>query len=190
MPTSIAVADFSNVSQTIATLDALLAVFGTFTDGTPLSWKASGGTYALTCTSVTNGNGRQGAKGDLGATRAKQYALQVTFSVGSAATAGLEIEIYWAGSPSATAGTSNPGGTSGTDATFNTTPDEYKAQLQFVGALVLSNNAGTGVQTQNLGPFTPRFRYGMPVIVNKSGQTLGGTAGDHAVTLTPMSEHG
>lgn len=162
----------------------------TLADGSAISWQASGGTYALTCTSVTNNNGRQGVKGDLGATRAQRYAVQVTFSVGSAATNGLEIEVYWAASPSATAGTSNPGGTSGTDATFNTTPDEYKLQLQFIGSLVLSNNAGTGIQTTNLGPFTPRFRYGMPVIVNKSGQTLGATAGDHTVVLYPMQDAG
>jgi hypothetical protein len=156
--------------------------------GSGISWLASGGTYGLTCTSVTNNNGRQGAKGDLGATRARYYMAQVTFSVGSAATNGNEIEVYWAASPSATAGTSNPGGTSGTDATFNTTPDEYKLQLQLIGSLVLSNNAGTGVQTQNIGPFIPRYRYGMPVVVNKSGQTLGSTAGDHTVTLYPWTE--
>jgi len=122
-----------------------------------------------------------------GANRARRWSVQVTFSVGSAATAGNEIEVWWAGSPSATAGTSNPGGTSGTDATFNTTPDEYKQQLVFIGSLVLSNNAGTGIQTQNL-VFQPDFRYGMPVVVNKSGQTLGSTAGDHTITLTPEED--
>lgn len=155
--------------------------------GTPKSWKASGGDYGLTCTSVSNGNGRQGAKGDLGANRARIWDVLLTSSVGSAATAGLEIELYWAASDSGTAGTDNPGGTSGTDATFNTTPDEYKQQLIFIGSLVLSNNASTGIQKQWLS-FVPPCRYGMPVVVNKSGQTLGGTAGDHTVTLTPREE--
>lgn len=157
----------------------------TMASGSAIAWKSSGGDYALTCTSVTNGNGRQGAKGDLGATRAESYDALLTFSVGSAATNGTQIELYWASSPSATAGTSNPGGTSGTDATFNTTPDEYKLQLQFIGSMVLSNNASTGVQTQWIGPFVPKHRYGMPVVYNKSGQTLGSTAGDHTVTLYP-----
>jgi len=107
--------------------------------------------------------------------------------VGSAATAGNEIELYWASSNSATAGTNNPGGTSGTDATFNTTPDEYKLQLVFIGSLILSNNAGTAIQEQHLA-FSPPMRYGMPVVVNKSGQTLGGTAGDHTITLIPREE--
>jgi hypothetical protein len=110
-----------------------------------------------------------------------------TSSVGSAATAGAEIELWWAPSDSATAGTDNPGGTGGIDATFNTTPDEYKQQLTYVGSLVLSNNAGTAVQRQWLS-FVPPCRYGMPVVVNKSGQTLGATAGDHTVTLVPREE--
>jgi hypothetical protein len=110
-----------------------------------------------------------------------------TSSVGSAATAGKEVELYWAPSNSATAGTNNPGGVSGTDATFNTTPDEYKAQLVFIGSLPLSNNAGTAVQSIWLS-FVPPQRYGSPVIVNKSGQTLGGTAGDHTLTFIPREE--
>jgi hypothetical protein len=155
--------------------------------GTAKSWKASGGDYALTCTSVTNGNGRQGDKGDLGANRARVYTVLFTSSVGSAATAGNEIELWWAPSTSGTAGTDNPGGLSGTDATFNTTPDEYKLQLIYIGSLILSNNAGTGVQKQYF-LFSPPTRYGMPVVVNKSGQTLGSTAGDHTVIITPNEE--
>jgi hypothetical protein len=155
--------------------------------GTSKTWLSSGGDYAITLTSVTNGNGRQGAKGDLGANRARIWDVLFTSSVGSAATAGNEIELYWAPSNSGTAGTNNPGGTSGTDATFNTTPDEYKNQLVFIGSIVLSNNAGTGIQKQWLA-FSPPCRYGMPVIVNKSGQTLGSTAGDHTITLIPREE--
>lgn len=155
--------------------------------GTPITWQASGGSYAWTFTSVTNGNGRQGAKGDLGTSKTGMYMMKITSSVGSAATAGLSMDVYWGGSPNATAGSDNPGGLSGTDATFNTTPTEYAAQLQFVGSLVLSNNAGTGVQTQMIGPFPLNFRYGMPAVINSSGQTSGGTAGDHTITIYPVN---
>jgi len=97
------------------------------------------------------------------------------------------LELYWAPSPSATAGTDNPGGLSGTDATFNTTPDEYKQQLVYVGSIILSNNAATAVQKQVLELYPP-CRYGMPVVVNKSGKTLGATATDHEVRLLPIAE--
>lgn len=157
--------------------------------GTSITWLSSGGTYAITMTSVISTNGRQGAKGDLGANRARIYDVLFTSSVTSAATAGLTIDLYWSASNSATAGTNNSGGTSGTDATFNTVNTEYAAQLIFIGSLVLTgtSGAGTGVQRQWLS-FCPPCRYGMPVIINNSGQTLGGTAGDHTITLVPREE--
>lgn len=176
------VASIGNVTKT--------AQNQTVDDGAAISWKASGGSYVLTCTSVTNGNAQQGGKGDLGTPRARKFVALVTFSVASAATAGLEIEVWWAPSPSITPGTLNPGSTTGVDGTFNTTPTEYKAQLQFLGSLVLSNNAGTGVQAAVLGPFIPKFRYGMPVIINASGQALSATAANHTVTLYPMQDAG
>jgi hypothetical protein len=158
-----------------------------FLVGTAKSWKSSGGDYALTCTSVTNGNGRQGAKGDLGANRARIWDVLFTSSVGASAAAGSEIELWWAPSTSATAGTDNPGAATGTDAAYSTAVDEYKFQLVFIGSLVLTNSAATGVQRQYMS-FVPPCRYGMPVVINKSGQTLGSTAGDHTVTLTPREE--
>lgn len=155
--------------------------------GTPQTWKASGGTYALTCTSVANNAARQGVKGDLGANRAPIWDVLFTSSVAVAATAGNEIELWWAPSDDPTAGNDNPGIVSGTDATYNTATDEYKQQLLFIGSLILSNNAGTAIQKQYLA-FSPPQRYGSPVVVNKSGQALGGTAGDHTLAFIPR-EH-
>lgn len=156
--------------------------------GTAKSWKSSGGDYAITLTSVTNGNGRQGAKGDMGANRARIWDVLFTSSVGTAVTAPTqELELWWAASDSATAGTDNPGNCDGTDNTYNTTPDEVKQQLLFIGSLILSNNRGTNIQKQWLS-FSPPCRYGMPVVVNKTGQTLGSTAGDHTLTFIPREE--
>ena len=152
--------------------------------GTALSWKSSGGDYAITLTSLANAAARGGAKGDLGAYWAQRWAVVLLSAVGSAATNGNMLELYWAGSPSATAGTENAGGASGTDASF-ATPAEYKLQLLPIGNLVLSNAAGTAVQEQ-IFEFYPRLRYGMPVLVNSSGQTLSGTAGNHEIRLIPI----
>jgi len=156
------------------------------TPGTALSWKSTGGDYALTLTSLASAAARQGAKGDLGAFWPRRWAVLFSSAVGSAATNGLTIELYWAASPSATAGTDNPGAATGTDASFGT-PAEYKLQLIPVGLLVLSNNASTNVQVQ-IFEFYPPTRYGMPVVVNSSGQTLSGTAGNHEVRLIPIEE--
>jgi hypothetical protein len=151
--------------------------------GTAISWKSSGGTYALTLTSLANAAARQGAKGDLGASWAQRYSVLLTASVAVAAANGTAVELYWATSPTATAGTDNPGAATGTDAAFGT-PVEYKLQLIYIGSLALSNNAGTGIQRQ-VFEFFPSCRYGMPIVVNSSGQALGATATDHEVRLTP-----
>jgi hypothetical protein len=152
--------------------------------GTAISWKSSGGDYALTLTSLTNGSYRQGAKGDLGATWAQQFAVLFTSSVGSAATNGLTINLFWATSTNGTAGTDNPGNTDGTDSSLSN-GSEVSQQLIFIGSLNLSNARGTNVQKQYF-TFFPPTRYGMPVVGNLSGQTLGGTAADHEVRLTPI----
>jgi len=155
--------------------------------GTAKAWKTTGGDYTISLASITTTNGRQGGKGDLGVNRADRWTMQVTASVGAAATAGNTIDYYWAASPASAAGTSNPGGTTGVDASFPVAVIDLLPQLIFVGSLVLSNSSGTAIQTQNM-IFVPPFRYGMPVVINNSGQTLGSTATDHTVTLYPIED--
>lgn len=158
----------------------------TYAQGSAVSFKASGGDVTFTLTSLANGSGRQSAKADLGATRARLYDVLFASSLASAGTNGNEVELYWGASTSGTAGTDNPGSLSGSDAAL-TTPDEYKLHLMYVGSLIVSNAAGTGIQKQKF-VFSPPTRYGMFVVVNKSGQALGSTAGDHEVRITPLTE--
>lgn len=154
--------------------------------GTALSWKSSGGDYAITLTSLASAAARCGAKGNLGTYWARRHAVLLASAVASAATNGLALELYWAPSTSATAATENPGAASGTDAAF-ATPAEYKLQLLPIGVLSLSNNAGTGQQYQ-VFEFNPPTQYGSPVLVNSSGQALSATAGLHEVRLVPIEE--
>ncbi len=126
--------------------------------GTALSWKSSGGDYAITLTSLASAAARCGAKGNLGTFWPRRWNALLASAVGSAATNGTILELYWAPSTSATAGTENPGGATGTDAAF-TTPAEYKLQLLPIGVLALSNNAGTGQQYQ-IFEFYPPTQYG------------------------------
>jgi hypothetical protein len=155
--------------------------------GTAKSWKSSGGDYAITLASLTNGSAREGAKGDLGSAWARRWAVMLATSVGAAATNGNAVELWWGPSTSATAGTDNPANLTGADAAL-ANPDEVKFQAIFIGALVLSNARGTNIQKVYFD-FYPPTRYGTPFIVNKSGQTLGATAGDHEIRLTPVEEN-
>lgn len=165
--------------------------------GTPVVWANSGDfsstnsgftrTKQLDLTSLANNAARQGDKADLGATRARRFAVVAGLQVNSAATAGNVIEIWWSSSASGTAGTGNTGGAGGSDAAYKAAKeDEWKQQLQYLGSLVLTNDGGTNVQYQCVGYFTPPDRYGMPVVVNKSGQALKNSGVEQFVALVPL----
>ena len=157
--------------------------------GTPIIWRAAGGTYAMTMTGIADGAARQGAKGDLGATRAARFSMLVAINMDAAPAAGEVVEFWWSSSPSAVAATQNTGAASGTDAAYTGSAggsvDETKTQMLSVGALVLTPDADAVVQSQEFC-FFPLQRYGMPVLVNKGGQALEGDDDSHLITVTPL----
>jgi hypothetical protein len=155
--------------------------------GTAKVWKASGGDYALTLTSLADAAAREGAKGDFndGTMGPIPEYLDILFELKMAVAAanGAVIELWAGQSDNATAATNNPGGLTGADAAVST-PAEKKLQLDPIGAFALSNNLGTGTQKQKFR-FYPSSRYFIPVIVNRGGQAFSSTAGDHILTITP-----
>ncbi|MCK5605548.1 hypothetical protein KAR91_26885 [Candidatus Pacearchaeota archaeon] len=157
--------------------------------GTPIIWKASGGDYAITLASIAIDAARQGAKGDLGATRAARFAITVEINMNVVITTDNIIEFYWSSSPSGTAATQNDGAASGTDAAYTGSTggsvDETKVQLIWIGNLVLTDDAD-GVIQQMTFVFSPPHRYGMPILVNKADQALEGDDDSHSITLTPI----
>lgn len=154
--------------------------------GTPVEWSTTGGKL-ITLTSLANDAAREGAKSASWVDGMKGLPelieVRVESAVASAATAGKEVELYVGESDSATAGTDNPGNLTGADAGLSN-PDELKAQLVFVGSLVLSNARSTNVQKQRLR-FRPVCAYSVPLVVNKSGVALSGTAGNHKIVMVP-----
>lgn len=167
-------------------------------NGTPIAWadttdySATGSGYTRTAqldlTSIANGAARQGDKADLGATRAARFAVHVGFELDVAPTAGNEIHVYWSSSASGTAGTGNSGGAGGSDAAYKAGEEaEWVKQLTYIGSLVCTADAATTVQRQCVNPaFVPPQRYGMPVVLNSSGQALEGDAVEMYVALVPL----
>ena len=155
--------------------------------GTPIAWTASGGDRTLTLTSLSNDAARQGQKSLtlVDGTRGMPEVLEIFFEtkLASAGTNGAPIEIYFAESSSTTAATDNPGSITGSDGALST-PGEYKLQLNPVGAMIVSNAAGTGAQKQRF-TYAPTCITVTPVVVNRSGQALSSTAGDHVLRVTP-----
>lgn len=169
--------------------------------GTAIVWANSGDysstisglvqTHQLDLTSLADAAARQGAKADLGATRARKYAVLIAIEFDVAPASGEVVEVYWAGSPSATAANANPGGTSGADAAYIGTPgdslDDSVLQLRWLGNLVCTLDAATQVQYMALSDLEGEIpRYGMPVIKNEGGQAFEGDAVEMYFALIPL----
>lgn len=155
--------------------------------GTPVEWSTSGDKL-LTLTSKADGVGREGEKssslidGTKGMPELLEFRLES--AVGASATNGKELECWIGESNSATAGTNNPANLTGADADLSA-PDELKYQCNWAGSLVFSNTRGTNVQRQRF-VYYPTHPYIIPLIVNKTGQTLSSTAGNHKLVMTPF----
>jgi hypothetical protein len=159
-------------------------------DATPITFKNTGGTYALTLTSLANNAARESAKADLGAVHAARYAIRLELELAVAAAVGAVVELWWSSSGSATAGTDNTGiSITGADAAWAPAAgvDDCKHQLQFIGALVCSDSAAATRFRQEFIAFLP-LRYGSFVVVNKSGQALSATAANSFITVVPLED--
>jgi hypothetical protein len=159
-------------------------------DATPVTWKNTGGTYALTLTSLANNAAREGAKGDLGAVHAARYMFRLELELAVAAAVGAVVELWFSTSPNATAGTDNTSVViTGADAAWAPASgvDDNKHQLTFIGALVCSDAAAGTRFRQEFIAFLPT-RYVVPVIVNKSGQALSATAANSFLTVIPLED--
>lgn len=154
-------------------------------------YAGDGGTRTdqIDLTDLADGAARQGAKTDLGATRAKQYAVTVCVEMAVAPASKASVDVYWAASPHATAGTLNPGGCSGADAAYTGTAgdslDDSLMQLIHIGSISLTADADPVLQIQTFTLF-PAHRYGMPVIDNNGGQAMHSDAIECFIALTPI----
>ena len=168
--------------------------------GTPVVWadttdySSTGSGYTRTAqldlTSLANTLGREGAKVDLGATRAAKYSIHVGMEIDVAPTAGTVVEVYFSWSASATAATGNDGGATGSDASYMsgdaTNTGEFKKQLDGPYLLVLTADAAPTVQRQMIGTLRALQRYVSPVVVNSAGQAFEGDAVEMYVALVPI----
>jgi hypothetical protein len=63
--------------------------------------------------------------------------------------------------------------------------DELLSQCIFIGSLIVENTAST-VQTGTVGMLVPPERYGILIVVNRSGATLEADAVEHHIVFNPV----
>lgn len=170
--TSIILADTTDHSPT-----AGVSLLGTRTDQIDL-------------TSLAANSYRQSAKFDFGTPRADEMIVRAAFEWSVAPSAGGVVDIFIGFSDNATAANSNPGNLSGSDAAYvgygaaATDADEAIGQLDFVGPLVVSNDAD--VQVAEIGIIVPRFQYAMIVVRNATDQAFIADAVEMSIHVVPF----
>ncbi len=146
-------------------------------------------TLQIDLTSLADGAAREGAKADLGATRAARYSVTLRIELDVAAASGAVVDLYMGQSPHGTAGTANPGGLTGADAAYTGTAGDSVGdsivQCSWVGSLACTSDADTVIQ-QSTFAFVPSERYVIPVVFNNAGQAFEGDAVEMSVLMTPL----
>jgi hypothetical protein len=132
--------------------------------------------YQLDLTGLTNGAARQGAQGDLGETRARQWSVTLNVEINVAPVSATTVDVYWAPSADSVPASGNPGGITGSDAAYTGTAgdslDDSLKQLDFLGSLICTADIHPAEQHQLVSVYRPPTRYGSPVVYNKSGQAM------------------
>ena len=166
-------------------------------NGTPIVWADTtdfgdspiARTVQIDLTGVASTEAREGVKVDLGATRAARYAVTLRIEGDAAFASGAIVSVHWAPSPSAVAGTANPGGVSGTDGDYTGTAGDTLAdsigQLDLIGTLPCTSDAAPVVQQKTWMAF-PTERYGSPVVYNQTLQAFDGDAIEMSIIFMPL----
>jgi len=166
-------------------------------NGTQIVWANTGDfggspvarTHQIDLTGVADGEAREGAKADLGATRAARYSVTLRTEEDAAPVSAALVQMWFGQSPHGTAGTANPGGLTGADADYTGTAGDSVAdsilQCSWVGGLPCTSDAN-GVIQQATWVFMPTERYVIPVVYNTSGQAFEGDAVEMSIIMTPL----
>ena len=172
--------------------------------GTPIVWADIGGdfddtpetgTHQLTLGSLGSALAREGAKADMASIAtthlANRFAFMLRIEPEVAPVSGTTIDVYWGASPSVTAGSYNPGLLTGVDADYAGSAGDSLAdtllQLQFIGSLSLTLDTDPVIQQGTWVTSLP-MRYGIPVIVNNSGQALHATDDKMSLIAYPLED--
>ena len=141
----------------------------------------------ITLAALGVGDSREGVKADMfvNAHLPQRWAVLVRIEMDVAVADGLAVPIYWAASPSVTAGTLNPYLITGADAEIATPTAGFLGQLQFIGAVSLTVAIATNVHQACFITTIP-LRYGSPLVFNNTTQAFEGDDIEMFVAFYPL----
>lgn len=145
-------------------------------------------------TDLVDAAARQSAKADLGENRATEYKVRACIEMHTAvATAGEVIEFYWGPSQVTGLANGNPGnliGATGDYSGYSSDLADAVKQLEFIGVMVMTDDAVPSIQIGEVGIMRAGERYGSLVVKNEVGQTIcdTGNVATHVVFDPIISE--
>lgn len=143
----------------------------------------------LSLASLADTAARQSAKVDLSANRAREYHVRAAFEFAATPVAGDVVELYWAPSQHATAGTGNAANVTGVDAAYSGYSSNLGAsvlQLQFIGVFICTAQATGTIQVAEVGVFSPPERYGSLIVKNEAGAAFHSDDVESHVVFDPI----
>ena len=150
-------------------------------DETEITWLASGGTNAFTCTSLAAGAGRQGARHDFSTSaRSDRFAWRAFCQIDGPPVVGEVVRVYWKTDGT----TSHPDNDDGTGDIAVSAEDKLK-NLQLIGSIIV-DEAAADVEFASSGEMSVPQRYGHPVFWNATADTFSATASEHGFIMTPI----
>lgn len=141
----------------------------------------------LTFNALADGSYRQGVKIDFGAHYALHYHAKLAADLAATPTNGDAILLYMAWSTSATAGTGNSGGASGTDAAYTgiaSNAGDSILLVDHVSTFICTDDVA--LQVIDGWSFVPKARYGCPIVRNESGAAFASSDANSHLVLNPM----
>jgi len=164
--------------------------------GTPLTWADVADNpsnlpwdenYDMPLGGLANAGAAQGAKGDLGELRARNYAVRVGVELDIDLSAAGTVDVYWSASSHPQSGKGNTGGASGLAEAYTVSAICLLEHLQLIGVLPMPATCDDDIVYQGIaGIFTPSERYGMPILVNNSTQAFQANGSRIYVSIVPM----
>jgi hypothetical protein len=133
---------------------------------------------------AASGGAAQADKANITTPWAMSWLVMACLEFETAPADGGAVDFYWAPSPNSTAGTGNPGGTTGADGSFTDTTGNL-GQIINIGSLIVKN---TVINIGEVGVFAPPHQYGNLVIVNNASTALRSTATAMDETHITMTE--
>jgi len=133
--------------------------------------------------------GRQSARFDFGATRARAYSIMAALEFAATPVAGSVVRFYLAPSPDPTGTDGNPGGVGASDAAYAGYSSNLEAsllQLLPIGTFVATAQATGTVQVAHCGTFVPPERYGALIVVCDANTDLHSDDVESHIVFNPI----